>query len=71
MITVGGTITVEDFTPDQVAIFDEMHRVLTEYNAKLETNPDTPMPNYTPDEVAAYSQYRELLLESKYLNSAV
>jgi hypothetical protein len=60
-----GTMTVEDFTLEQVTKFDEMHRVLTEYNAKLCTPEEIPAPKYTPDEVAAYSQYRELLLESR------
>ena len=60
-----GTMTVRDFTPEQVAIFDEMHRVLTEYNAKLDIDENTPLPNYSQDEVAAYSQYREILLESR------
>ena len=69
MKTVGGTITIKDFTPEQIRKFDEMHRILAEYNAKLCTPEEIPAPKYTPDEVAAYSQYRELLLESRVDNS--
>jgi len=65
MKLVGATIKITDFTEEQVDHFDEMHRVLTEYNAKLDIDENTPLPNYSPDEVAKYSQYREILLESK------
>jgi hypothetical protein len=61
----GATIKITDFTKEQADHFDEMHRVLTEYNAKLDIDENTPMPSYSPDEVAAYSQYREILLESR------
>jgi len=66
MITAG-TMTVKDFTPEQVAVFDEMHRVLTEYNAKLDIDQNTPSPNYSPEEVAAYSQYESSCSKAKYL----
>ncbi len=54
-----------DFTRPEVKKFDEMHKVLTAYNASLGTRNELPLPEYTDEEMAEYSGYRELLLDKK------
>lgn len=50
------------FTSKEIEKFDEMHKVLTEYNARLGTNDEMPMPEYSDDEMAEYSGYREMVI---------
>ncbi|MCC6836678.1 MAG: hypothetical protein IT213_16960 [Cytophagales bacterium] len=57
--------TLEDFTQKEIEKFDEMHKVLTAYNASLGTKNELPLPEYTNEEMAEYSGYRELLLDKK------
>lgn len=57
--------TVKDYSPEEIARFDHMHEVLTEFN-RLVDDPDIEMdkiiPLYSDSEMAEYSQYREILL---------
>jgi hypothetical protein len=57
--------TLDDFLPKEIEKFDEMHKVLTAYNASLGTKNELPLPEYTDEEMAEYSGYRELLLDKK------
>ena len=57
--------TLDDFSPKEVAGFDDMHKVLTAYNANLGKRNELPLPEYTDEEMAEYSSYRELLLDKK------
>lgn len=57
--------TLDDFTEKEVKKFDEMHKVLTTYNASLGTDHELPLPSYSDKEMAEYSGYRELLLDKK------
>lgn len=50
------------FSSEEIKKFDKMHKVLTEYNAKLGTNDEIPMPEYSDDEMAEYSGYREMVI---------
>lgn len=50
---------LHDYTAEQVEIFDEMHRVFSEYNARLNTDTEMPLPGYSRREMADYSYYRE------------
>lgn len=52
--------TLDDFTEKEIKKFDEMHKVLTAYNASLGTKNELPLPNYSDKEMAEYSGYREL-----------
>ncbi|QLH33291.1 MAG: hypothetical protein HWD62_13540 [Cyclobacteriaceae bacterium] len=54
-----------DFSPRDIEKFDEMHRILTAYNASLGSKNELPLPEYTDEEMAEYSGYRELLLDMK------
>ena len=56
---------LHDFTKKEIEKFDEMHKVLTAYNASLRTKNELPLPEYTDEEMAEYSGYRELLLDKK------
>jgi hypothetical protein len=57
--------TLDDFTSKEIEKFDEMHKVLTAYNASIGTKNELPLPDYTDKEMSEYSQYRELLLTKK------
>lgn len=57
--------TLDDFTKKEIEKFDDMHKVLTAYNASLGTKNELPLPDYTDEEMAEYSGYRELLLDKK------
>ena len=57
--------TLDDFTKKEIEKFDEMHKVLTAYNASLGTKNELPLPGYTDEEMAEYSGYRELILDKK------
>lgn len=54
---------LEDFTPEEVELFDHMQSVLEEYN-RLIDDPDIDMeiimPSYSDIEMAEHSQYREI-----------
>jgi len=56
---------LEDYTPREKQHFDEMHTVLTQYNARLGTKVELPMPDYTDDQMSEYSGYRELLIAQR------
>jgi hypothetical protein len=53
---------LENYTQDEKLRFDEMHKVLKQYNAMYGTKTPLPMPDYTDDEMAMYSGYRELVI---------
>ena len=57
--------TLDDFTEKEVKKFDEMHKVLTAYNASLGTKNELPLPKYSNKEMAEYSGYRELWIARK------
>jgi phage regulator Rha-like protein len=57
--------TLEDFTEKEVKQFDEMHKVLTAYNASLGTRNELPLPPYSDEEMAEYSGYRQLIIAKK------
>jgi len=57
--------SLEDFTQEEIQKFDEMHRILTAYNASLGTKNELPLPSYNDKEMAEYSGYRELWLDRK------
>jgi hypothetical protein len=61
-IAVHNLKTLKDYTAEQVKKFDEMHQVLTEYNASLGTDHELPLPPYSRKEMADYSGYRELVI---------
>mgnify|MGYP000545352508 CR=1 FL=1 len=54
--------TLDEFTENEVKKFDEMHQVLTAYNASLGTDHELPLPPYSREEVAELSGYRELVI---------
>jgi hypothetical protein len=54
--------TLDDFTEGEVKRFDEMHKVLTTYNARLGTKNELPLPQYSDEEMAEFSGYRELVI---------
>lgn len=54
------------YTPEEIKKFDKMHEALTEFNEKLETPEELPMPPYSDEEMFAYSGYREMLIERKF-----
>ncbi|MBX2943605.1 MAG: hypothetical protein KF860_14805 [Cyclobacteriaceae bacterium] len=53
---------LEDFSICELSKFDEMHKILTEYNVRLGTDDEMPMPKYSDDEMAEYSGYREMVI---------
>lgn len=53
---------LEDYTQAEKQRFDEMLKVLKEYNARYGTKNELPMPNYTDAEMAEFSGYRELVI---------
>lgn len=53
---------LEDYTPEEITKFDEMHQVLKAYNESIGTNCELPLPDYTDEEMAEYSAYRELVI---------
>ena len=53
---------LEDYTQKEKQWFDEMHAVLTEYNARLGTKKELPMPDYTDHQMAEYSGYRQKVI---------
>jgi hypothetical protein len=53
---------LEDYTQAEKQRFDEMLKVLKEYNARINTKSPMPMPPYTDDEMAEFSGYRELVI---------
>jgi hypothetical protein len=56
---------LEDYTPQEKQRFDEMHAILRQYNTRLGTKAELPMPDYTDAQMGEYSGYRELLLEKR------
>lgn len=57
--------TLDDFTKKEVAKFDEMHRILTAYNASIGTDKELPLPEYSNKEMAEYSGYRQLIISKR------
>lgn len=57
--------TLDDFTDKEVKAFDEMHKILTTYNASLGTRNELPLPPYSHEEMAEYSGYRQLVIAKK------
>jgi hypothetical protein len=55
-------IRLANYTPDEIRKFDEMQKVLKEYNAKLGTSEELPMPSYTDDEMAEQSGYMQMVI---------
>jgi len=53
---------LDDYKPIEKQWFDEMHKVLTEYNASIGTKKELPMPPYTDDQMAEYSGYRQKVI---------
>ena len=55
---------LEDYTQAEIQHFDEMHRVLTEYNARVQKKRSAilKVPPFTDNEMAMYSGYRELVI---------
>lgn len=53
---------LEDFTQKEVKKFDEMLKVLADYNASIGTDHELPLPPYTDEEMAEFSGYRELVI---------
>jgi hypothetical protein len=53
---------LQDFSTSEVVKFNEMHCMLTEYNARLGTDDEMPMPEYSDDEMAEYSGYRQMVI---------
>jgi len=51
---------LEEYTPQEVAQFDQMHKVLFAYNASIGTKNEFPLPDYTDAEMSEYSACREL-----------
>jgi hypothetical protein len=54
--------TIDDYSKDEILKFDLMHKTLTEYNKKLGTKNEIPLPKFASNEMSAYSVYRELLI---------
>jgi hypothetical protein len=42
---------LDDFTKKEIKRFDEMHHVLTAYNASIGTKNELPLPDYTDKEM--------------------
>jgi hypothetical protein len=57
--------TLEDYTSQEVKKFDEMHKVLSAYNASIGTKNELPLPEYTDAEMSEYSAYRQLIIAKK------
>lgn len=53
---------LEEYAESEKQRFDEMHKVLTEYNARLGTKSELPLPQFTDSQMAEYSGYRELVI---------
>lgn len=51
-----------DYSQEEIAWFDEMHNVLTAYNASLGSDHELPLPRFSDKEMAELSGYRELLI---------
>jgi uncharacterized protein Smg (DUF494 family) len=50
------------FSTEEIKKFDEMLKVLADYNASIGTNHELPLPPYTDEEMAEFSGYRELVI---------
>jgi hypothetical protein len=61
-ITLPKLKTLDDFTQKEIAVFDEMLKVLADYNASIGTDHELPLPPYTDKEMAEFSGYRELVI---------
>jgi hypothetical protein len=53
---------LEDYQLSEIQHFDEMHKALKEYNARLRTKNPLPLLGYTDHQMSEYSAYREILL---------
>lgn len=53
---------LEDYTPEEIKKFDDMLRILEEYNKMLGTKDELPLPHYSDHEMAEFSGYRELII---------
>lgn len=56
------TIGLDNYTPQEIEIFGQIHKILTEYNARIGTDNEMPMPKYGDDEMAEYSGYRQMVI---------
>jgi len=54
--------TLDDFMKKEIEKFDEMLKVLADYNASLGTKNELPLPQYTDKEMAEFSGYRQLVI---------
>lgn len=54
--------TLNDFKKKEIEKFDEMLKVLADYNASLGTKKELPLPDYTDKEMAEFSGYRQLVI---------
>lgn len=69
-ITLPKLKTLDDFTQKEIAVFDEMLKVLADYNASIGTDRELPLPPYSDEEMAEFSGYRELVIaKESNLNS--
>lgn len=53
---------LNNYTPEEISRFNQMHEVLTEYNLLLSKKKDIAIPDFSDIEMMEYSKYRELLI---------
>lgn len=63
-------IGLAKYTPEEIKRFDSMQRTLEEFNSKLGTAEELPMPSYTNDEMYDLSSYREMVIQKRFDDSS-